>query len=418
MQLQVAEQPGSSDRRTADEGGPLSGCSDDDIAVAIGQLAALESAVLAQLLDLVGEYDRRQAWSTDGATSMPAWLTMALGVGWHTAHGWVDIAAALEDLPEIAATFAAGRLGVDQVRALCRFATPATDADLAHEAPGRTAADLHRIASRAATVTTENSQAAHARRGLRVWWDHARRSLEVHGRIPEDAGAIVADALDHIAADMPANPDTDRYEPWDKRRADALVALAHTHLTPDTDTDANRPLVVVHADADTLADDTTTTTDPPTITGGPAICTETARRLACDARTQTVTHDTHEQPVDAGRTTRTIPPRLARLLDHRDSGCRFPGCGRTAFTNYHQTGTPRGTPKDNNGATNPENLVTLCTQHHRTVHEGRWTIHGNPNGQLTFVRPDGHPLTTGPPHLDPHLQNWLHNHTPTTTRPP
>lgn len=41
-----------------------------------------------------------------------------------------------------------------------------------------------------------------------------------------------------------------------------------------------------------------------------------------------------------------------------------------------------------------DNLVWLCPQHHRLVHEGGWTMRGDPNDTLTFVRPDGRPLAS------------------------
>jgi hypothetical protein len=41
------------------------------------------------------------------------------------------------------------------------------------------------------------------------------------------------------------------------------------------------------------------------------------------------------------------------------------------------------------GTTSPENLVRLCSHHHRLVHEGGYTIGGDPVGELVFRRPDG-----------------------------
>ncbi len=69
---------------------------------------------------------------------------------------------------------------------------------------------------------------------------------------------------------------------------------------------------------------------------------------------------------------------------HRDQGCRFPGCERTRWTHsHHRIDWAQGGPTD------LDNLITLCPHHHRLAHEGGWTIEGNPDEELRFVRPDG-----------------------------
>ena len=68
---------------------------------------------------------------------------------------------------------------------------------------------------------------------------------------------------------------------------------------------------------------------------GPAIAAETARRLACDASLVRIVEDEHGEPLDVGRKTRSIPPRLRRALNSRDQGCRFPGCTQTRYVDGH-----------------------------------------------------------------------------------
>jgi hypothetical protein len=41
------------------------------------------------------------------------------------------------------------------------------------------------------------------------------------------------------------------------------------------------------------------------------------------------------------------------------------------------------------GQTDIENLVELCDQHHRCVHEMGWKISGNANVELVFQSPTG-----------------------------
>ena len=58
-----------------------------------------------------------------------------------------------------------------------------------------------------------------------------------------------------------------------------------------------------------------------------------------------------------------MPPSIRRALDHRDGGCRFPGCGLRFCDAHHITHWADG------GETRLDNLVLLCRRHHRAVHE-------------------------------------------------
>jgi hypothetical protein len=76
------------------------------------------------------------------------------------------------------------------------------------------------------------------------------------------------------------------------------------------------------------------------------------------------------------------------MLDHRDGGCRFPGCG-SRFCSHHARHWADG------GETRLDNLVLLCRVHHRAVHEGGFTVE-MVGGQPSFRRPDGRPLPDVP----------------------
>jgi hypothetical protein len=117
---------------------------------------------------------------------------------------------------------------------------------------------------------------------------------------------------------------------------------------------------------------------------------ETARRLACDQQVVAL-HHSDGRAVSGGRRTRFASKRLNRLLDQRDRGCRFPGCTHTRYLHtHHIVHWAQG------GRTSPDNLVRLCSHHHRLVHEGGYTVTGDPAGELTFRRPRGRPLYAFP----------------------
>src|SRR5207237_8698064 len=105
-----------------------------ELADAIDQLAAVECATRRQLLQLVHAYGQRESYRADGCSDMAMWLRDRLDMSNASSRLFVDVAAALESLPAIAATFEAGRLSWHQLVFLCRFAPHATAAELAEPA--------------------------------------------------------------------------------------------------------------------------------------------------------------------------------------------------------------------------------------------------------------------------------------------
>ncbi|MGE4114209.1 MAG: DUF222 domain-containing protein [Candidatus Nanopelagicales bacterium] len=109
------------------------------------------------------------------------------------------------------------------------------------------------------------------------------------------------------------------------------------------------------------------------------------RRFLCDAEiTPIVTANAGQTlgPIDlvlreanepflyVGRDYRVVPPRLRRALEHRDGHCAFPGC-RVSIRRcraHHVKHWEHG------GLTDLSNCVLLCERHHRSVHEGGWTV--------------------------------------------
>src|SRR5947208_1656205 len=124
---------------------------------------------------------------------------------------------------------------------------------------------------------------------------------------------------------------------------------------------------------------------------GAHVSAETSRRLACDATRVVMRHDADGHVTEVGARTRTIPPALRRVLQHRDRGCRFPGCGLPFGQGHHIRHWAHG------GPTTLSNLAMLCRRHHRCVHEEGYQIERQPDGVLRFRRPDGLLLPDVPP---------------------
>lgn len=104
-------------------------------------------------------------------------------------------------------------------------------------------------------------------------------------------------------------------------------------------------------------------------------------------------------PVQVGRTSRTVPRRVRRLVEHRDRRrCQVPGCEvRLGLQVHHIHHWEDG------GETVTANLVSLCGHHHRLHHAGGLGITGD--ADITFGRPGaiafsdehGRPLLAHPP---------------------
>lgn len=351
-----------------------------------------------RVLEAVVECDRDESWVGDGHRNLAEWLASQMGVSTWVARRRLNAAHTLPHLPAVADALDSGALSLEKVVELCRFASPETERKLVKWATRvttttiRARGDAEQAKSREDVIDIDRS------RSLDYWWiDDGRLMLE--GFLPPDQGAVVAGALDRLAGRMPdiVEPESLRKIPdvsLEERRADALVALASASIANDQDPD--RATVVVHADLETLV-----TGGNCEIQNGPLIDAETVRRLACDARIQAALHDVHGQVVGVGRTTRTAPPWMQRLLRHRDRGCTFPNCERKAFLHAHHIRHWIA-----GGRTDLDNLVLVCDFHHKLVHEYRWNVALGREG-TKWSRPDGSLYETNPHEPNPRAERLL-----------
>jgi Domain of unknown function (DUF222) len=300
----------------------------------IAELSAHLDAATARLLDLIREFDARGGWNS-GFRSCAAWLSWRVGLDLGAARERVRVARALGALPLLAQALGRGELSYAKVRALTRVATPETEARLLAVGRAGTAAHVERIVRgwRSVDRRAEAREAAkrHVGRALHVRHDE-NGMVVVSGRLEPEVGALLVQALaaaretlyqkarraGNVSAETPTMA---------QQQADALALVAETALHQGMDPGApgERYQVVVHVDAPALADP-----DQPgqsVLEDGTRVSAETSRRLACDATRVVMRHDAEGRVVEIGARTRTIPPALRRALQHRDRGCRFPGCG-------------------------------------------------------------------------------------------
>jgi len=231
----------------------------------------------------------------------------------------------------------------------------------------------------------------------------------IRGRLTPEIGAVVRQALaaacDRTSVEARTNPPGQYSPSMAQRQADALGMLAESALHHDLDPGARgeRYQVVVHVDAPVLADP-----DQPgqsALEDGVNSSAEESRRIACDASRVIMTHDADGRVLEVSARTRTIPPALRRALQHRDRGCRFPGCGSRFTQGHHIKHWANG------GPTTLSNLALLCRRHHRAVHEEGFGVERLRDGELEFRDPRGRvvPPVPAPPELIRDSELVLHD---------
>ncbi|NNF41304.1 MAG: DUF222 domain-containing protein, partial [Woeseiaceae bacterium] len=176
-------------------------------------------------------------------------------------------------------------------------------------------------------------------------------------------------------------------------RADALAEVAETYMnnSESSGSTADRYQVVVHvypkgtkgtwtaATSYSKGADSSRDSVDSHIEGGPHVTAVTSRRVACDCSVVGIKEDENGEPLSIGRRSRSIPPPMRRALQHRDGGCRFPGCTNTRFVDGHHI-----KHWADGGETSLDNLVLLCRHHHRLVHEGGFACEKTAGGEIRF----------------------------------
>jgi hypothetical protein len=425
---------------------------EDEILTLCGHINAAEY----RFLELLAEYDRADGWSRHGVASCVQWLNWQCGIGAVAARERVRTARALERLPLISEAFSRGELSYSKVRAMTRVATPENESTLLTIALHGTATHVEKLVRKYRWVRrqyeAERVESQYKERYLDTFWDDG--ALVIRARLPGEVGAMVKQAIEAAiaVADRTAAPDKGAVEglnenqtqsnvsaeacasaqgvdetgrsrvvmeeidvteevdhPIGARRADALALMARQFLAAESvscGSAGDRYQVVVHIDQALLAEapevgshSTPTEIRPHCCEheDGRSLAIDTARRLACDGALVGIVEDEHGEPLSVGRKTRAIPPAIRRALKARDRGCRFPGCTHTRFTEGHHI-----EHWANGGETRLGNLITLCSFHHRLVHEGGFGLRVTDDGLFVFSKPDGTRLAEAG-RLDRHL---------------
>jgi 5-methylcytosine-specific restriction endonuclease McrA len=362
------------------------------LASEITELCSYLYAAEYQLLVKIREFDENGYWGGPGLVSCAHWLNFKCGMGMNAARERVRVARALVELPKISAAFESGSLSYSKVRAMTRIASPENEEFLLNIARHGTAYHVETLVRKYRRVQTQRdvdtANAIHVTRELSYYWDEDG-ALVFHGRVPAEQGALILKALEmqmekqfqesthsDVSAETPEEPEA--RSPVAAQRADALAEIAETYMNsrPVANSTADRYQVIVHVSEEATS-----------IDDGPHVSAETSTRIGCDCNVIRVKDDKNGEPLSIGRRSRLVPPAIRRALRLRDDGCRFPGCTRRQFVDAHHI-----EHWSEGGETSLENLVQLCREHHRLVHEGGFGCERTRSGEIVFKDARERPL--------------------------
>jgi hypothetical protein len=314
---------------------------------------------------LIREADRRQAPTADGCRSMVEWMTGRLDVAPETAKALVSTSRRLEALPTVESAAGDGLVSFDRTAAVAQIAIPSEDQTIIDELSIYDVAGIRRLRSNRNRVTRGMEREAFETRYVAVQANLDESSWRVHGYLPGRAGRCFVQALDTKADQLPPDPDGNRTRTT--RYADALWAISIDSLTggDGATIETATPLLTVFVDANDAA--ATNGEAGVVIEAGLSVGPDTVEAILCDGIIEVTARATDGTPVNMGRRSRTIPPRLKRFILHRDGGvCTVAGCvSRYRLQPHHITPWSRGGPTD------AGNLTTLCWYHHHVVIHGR-----------------------------------------------
>ncbi len=308
-------------------------------------------------------------WRDDGCRDMAQWLSGRLGISQWIAARWVNASHAIPTLPLISQALESGRLCLDKVVELCRFATPESEQELIVWARRVSVGAVKHKADVACRPELEEVRTVERARFLRWWWNEGGVSLGFEGLLPAAEGAAFIKALKRLSERLPESPTEeptsaiplsaeDRRE---QRCADALSVLSSQTIAADQD--ADRSTVVLHTTLESVG------LGCAEIEGARGLHPDIGRELSCDCRLQYVLTDKEGNALGIGRASRNVPRWLYRQLLRRDHGCTFPGCGTRMFLKAHHIWH-----WELGGPTDYDNLVLVCSFHHKLVHRFGWSV--------------------------------------------
>jgi len=318
-----------------------------------------------------------------GLASFAEYVQRLFGYSRRTLDDKLRTAEALEGLPELTRSLGEGAVSWSAVRELARVATPETEREWLDATRERTVHEVERLVSgkRRGARPGDEPEASERRHTLRfevsaetfATFREAIKALRQKSDGPlDDDSALLLLAREVLGG------------PGDEGKSSYQVALNICERCGGGSQDASGEVIPVDAaivemarcDAQHIG----RITRHPTHVGD-ARGVGAHRGIANDG-----TDAASETHVGApARATQTIPPALRRKVMRRDHGrCVVPGCRHATFVDVHHIET-----RADGGVHDADNLIVLCSAHHRALHIGQLDISGRVSQGLVFRRSDG-----------------------------
>ena len=311
----------------------------------IAKLRALETAAIA-------EKRARKTHLQDGYRSIVDWVAARADISHNTARSLCWTATRLREAPRVASALETGEITFDRAEQVSRLP------------------EGHRDGHERYDISQLKRQVAHHKR---ISKRRERRSAvgylqfqpsrdemtdSIWGELPGIDSVLVKKAVDQRADEI---LDSSTGLGVAERRALALVSICQDSLYDDTATDqasAGGVTVIVEAkEATTISGESGVS-----VLGGPRIGLQALRAIVCNSQVEVLGRAEDGQPLNLGRRTRTVSPALRRFVLARDMGCTVEGCTSDYRLEVHHT-----IPFSEGGATDANDLVSLCWFHHHVV---------------------------------------------------
>ncbi len=394
----------------------LAGLCRGELEAVLGDIERVANRLAGYRAEVLGALDALNVSSGGPDGGVHQTLRDAAGVSGRDARRMARIAAKAREHDEVLVAMSVGDITPDQAEALCDARVPAAvRSDLVGAAAGEDADATRRRIRRAEadhSVETSMERFERQRKARGAGWqrDHDGM-LRLWAKFDPAAGAQIEAALEMLRREYWVD---DKQVPSERRTpaqrdADVLAYVLAGITATDADAAAverlraraqwpggeccDRPAggdevsleprlppaqvsILIGLDALRGHTDEVGLTD-----AGTELPPEIVRKLACDAEIIPVILGGPGGSADVGRSRRTVPRRLRRLLIARDRHCRWPGCHAPpsrcdAHHIWHWS---------NGGPTNLDNLVLLCHRHHHHLHEHGYEMVPQPDGTWTVT---------------------------------
>ncbi|HQZ35607.1 MAG TPA: HNH endonuclease signature motif containing protein [Ilumatobacteraceae bacterium] len=329
--------------------------------------------------------DRAGVWQGTGARDMADWLTNTTQTSYGTAKGLLELGAAADAAPEIAAAVAAGELSAASATTLHDAVTHAPAGadvgELVDAVKGAKPSAARKAAERWKEINSGTTESEEAREHRRYQKRSVRAGQPTDGMVTTTVTLPVAqwrqfmNAI-HFVGGKPGQGDTRTTE---QRLADGLTMLCDALAKGEVKGGRERPTMLLVFDIDAYLGETDT---PARTANGDRIPACVARHIAENALLQRITQ-AGSKILDLSTTSRLASDDQYKALLLRDEGCRWPGCEIPAAWCEidHLVPFPAG-------PTDLINLVLWCSHHHHEKHRPGIRVLGNAVN-LRIQLPDG-----------------------------